>query len=391
MYSQRSQHIEPFRVMEIVARAKALERAGHDVVHFEVGEPDFATAAVIVDAARAALDQGHTKYTEATGIPELRSAIATFYRVRSGVEIDPHRVIVTSGASGALNLLSLLLVDAGDEWLMADPGYPCNRHFWMTAGASTRLVPVGPASEFNLTAELAVSHWSPRTKGVLIASPANPTGAMLSRTMLAALVHAVHARGGRLVVDEIYQGLTYGESDVPSTVLALDDDAFVVNSFSKYFGMTGWRLGWMVAPEDAIEPLSRLAQNLYIAPSTIAQYAALAAFSPDAMAEHERRRLAFAARRDLLSRALGEMGLPVAVEPKGAFYLYVDIRATGLSAEVFCQRLLEEAHVAVTPGTDFGKHCADQFVRFAYTTGLPAIREGIDRVARTLSRWRSRH
>jgi aspartate/methionine/tyrosine aminotransferase len=392
VYSQRSRRIEPFRVMQLMGRAKALERAGRAIVHFEVGEPDFATAAPIVAAGRNALAAGRTKYTEATGIPELKQAIAAFYRHRAGIELDPRRVIITSGASGALNLLSALLVDPEDEWLMADPGYPCNRHFWMLAGAVTRLVPVGPESGFQLTAALADSHWDGRCRGLLTASPANPTGAVLTRAEAAGLVQFARKHDAYLIMDEIYQGLTY-ESAAPredtgfNTVLELAPEAFVVNSFSKYFGMTGWRLGWIVAPEPALAPLERLAQNLYISPSSVAQYAALAAFDGAAMTEHERRRQAFMRRRDVLRAGLTHMGLPPAVEAAGAFYLYVDVSHTGLAAEEFCDRMLEEAGVAITPGTDFGRYRADAFVRFAYTTDEASIGEGLTRMAPLLSRW----
>ncbi len=383
MYSDRAQRIEPFRVMQLMGRAKALERAGRSVVHFEVGEPDFVTAAPILEAGKRAITAGHTKYTQASGIPELKQAIAGFYGERAGLSLEPHRIVITSGASGALNLLSALLVDPGDEWLMADPGYPCNRHFWTVAGGVMRGVPVGAESNFQMTAQLAATHWGPRTRGLLLASPANPTGAVLGRQEAHALLNFARARKGHFVMDEIYQGLSYGDSeDNATTMLTLGDDLFVVNSFSKYFGMTGWRLGWIVAPESAVEPLERLAQNMYISPSSIAQYAALAAFGEDAMAEHERRRGVFQRRRDLLREGLTHLGLPPAADAAGAFYLYVDIEALGLSAEVFCHRMLEEHGVAITPGTDFGIHRADRFVRFAYTTDDDSIREGLTRLGR---------
>lgn len=389
MYSERVQRIEPFRVMQLMGRAKALERAGRSVVHFEVGEPDFVTAAPILTAARQAIDAGHTKYTEATGIPQLKAAVAQFYRARAAVDLDPRRVIITAGASGALNLLSALLVDPGDEWLMTDPGYPCNRHFWTVAGGVMRGVPVSQTSQFQLNVDLATEHWAPRCRGLLLASPANPTGAVFERSEALALAQFAHDRRAHLIMDEIYQGLTYrAATDAMHSVLQVAQDAFVVNSFSKYFGMTGWRLGWIVAPDAAIEPLERLAQNMYICPPSIAQYAALAAFGDDAMAEHEARRATFAARRDLLCAGLTALGLPPALDPAGAFYLYVDVSSIGLSAEAFCAELLEDFGVAVTPGTDFGRYRANEFVRFAYTTDDASIRDGLDRIARFLARRR---
>jgi len=389
MFSVRSTQIEPFRVMQLVAHARELERSGRHIVHFEVGEPDFVTAEPIRAAGARAIADGHTRYTEAVGIPELRRAIAEHYQRTTGIVLESHRIVVTSGASGALLLLSALLVNVGDRWLMTDPGYPCNRHFWTIAGGEAELVPVGADTEFQLTADLARAHWSKRVAGVLLASPANPTGAVIGRRSMTALAELAAERSAALVVDEIYQGLVYEtDADALRTVLEITADAYVVQSFSKYFGMTGWRLGWIVAPEAAVEPLERLAQNLFISPSSIAQYAALAAFSTPALMEHERRREAFRLRRDLLMAGLEGLGLPVVTVPKGAFYLYVDIAATGLSAETFCWRLLNEFGVAVTPGTDFGRHQADRFVRFAYTTDERGIAEGLARVQAALGVWK---
>jgi aspartate/methionine/tyrosine aminotransferase len=388
VFSQRSARIEPFRVMELLGRARALERAGRSVVHFEVGEPDFATAEPIVRAGMQALASGQTKYTEATGLPDLRTAIAGHYRRIGGLSIDPGRIVVTSGASGALMLLSALLVDPGDVWLMTDPGYPCNRHFWTVAGGQSRLLPVGADSDFNLTPERLREETTPATRGVLFASPANPTGAVLGREAMSALCDMAASLGLQRIVDEIYQGLVYDAgTDTLPTVLSVDDGAFVVNSFSKYFGMTGWRLGWIVAPLAAVPTLERLAQNLFISPPTVSQYAALAAFSPEALAEHERRRAEFALRRDALRRGLDTLGLRVAGSPRGAFYLYVDVTSSGMKSEDFCRRLLEEFGVATTPGSDFGHHRAEDFVRFAYTTGLPAIEDGLARIQRALVAW----
>nr|MBF0685353.1 aminotransferase class I/II-fold pyridoxal phosphate-dependent enzyme [Pseudomonas sp.] len=273
-YSARSRAIEPFHVMALLARANELQALGRDVIHLEIGEPDFTTAEPIVAAGQAALAAGHTRYTAARGLPELREAIARFYEQRYQASIDPERVLITPGGSGALLLASSLLVDPGKHWLLADPGYPCNRHFLRLIEGAAQLVPVGPDVRYQLNADLVERYWDRDCVGALVASPANPTGTVLTRDELAALSGALKGRGGHLVVDEIYHGLTYGAD--AASVLEVDDDAFVLNSFSKYFGMTGWRLGWLVAPPDAVPELEKLAQNLYISAPAMAQHAALA-------------------------------------------------------------------------------------------------------------------
>lgn len=384
-YSRRSHEIAPFHVMSLLARAQALEQAGHDVIHLEIGEPDFTTAEPIVRAGQAALAAGHTRYTAARGLPALRQAISGFYRSHYGLDIDPERILVTPGGSGALLLASSLLVDPGRHWLLADPGYPCNRHFLRLVEGGAQLVPVGPDTAFQLTPSLVEQHWNADSVGALVASPANPTGTVLSSDELAALSKALHARGGHLVVDEIYHGLTYG-LDAPS-VLQVDDSAFVLNSFSKYFGMTGWRLGWLVAPPAAVPDLEKLAQNLYISASSIAQHAALACFSDEAMSIFEQRREAFRQRRDFLLPALRELGFRIEVEPQGAFYLYADVSAFTDDAQAFCAHFLETEHVAFTPGLDFGFHRANQHVRLAYTQEVPRLQEAVARIARGLQRW----
>lgn len=277
-YSARSRAIEPFHVMALLERANQLQVQGHDVIHLEIGEPDFTTAAPIVAAGQAALAAGHTRYTPARGLPQLREAIAGFYYAqRYGLSIDPERILITPGGSGALLLAASLLVDPGKHWLLADPGYPCNRHFLRLVEGAAQLVPVGPEVRYQLTPELVERYWDRDSVGALLASPANPTGTLLDRGELAGLSAALKARGGHLVVDEIYHGLTYGVN--AASVLEVDDDAFVLNSFSKYFGMTGWRLGWLVAPPAAIAELEKLAQNLYISAPSMAQHAALACSS----------------------------------------------------------------------------------------------------------------
>lgn len=385
-YSRRSHEIAPFHVMSLLARAQALEQAGHDVIHLEIGEPDFTTAEPVVRAGQAALAAGHTRYTAARGLPALRQAISGFYRSNYGLDIDPERILVTPGGSGALLLASSLLVDPGRHWLLADPGYPCNRHFLRLVEGGAQLVPVGPDTAYQLTPSLVEQHWNADSVGALVASPANPTGTVLSADELAALSKALQARGGHLVVDEIYHGLTYGLD--AASVLQVDDNAFVLNSFSKYFGMTGWRLGWLVAPLAAVPDLEKLAQNLYISASSIAQHAALACFSAESMAIFEQRREAFRERRDYLLPALRELGFRIDVEPQGAFYLYADVSAFTDDAQAFCNHFLETEHVAFTPGLDFGFHRANQHVRLAYTQEVPRLQEAVARIARGLKRFR---
>ncbi|OCX21684.1 aminotransferase [Stutzerimonas xanthomarina] len=384
-YSARSRAIEPFHVMALLSRANELQALGRDVIHLEIGEPDFTTAAPIVAAGQAALAAGHTRYTAARGLPLLREAIARFYEQRYQASIDPERVLITPGGSGALLLASSLLVDPGKHWLLADPGYPCNRHFLRLIEGAAQLVPVGPEVRYQLNADLVERHWDRDCVGALVASPANPTGTVLSRDELAELSGALKARGGHLVVDEIYHGLTYG-CDAAS-VLEVDDDAFVLNSFSKYFGMTGWRLGWLVAPIDAVPELEKLAQNLYISAPSMAQHAALACFEPATLEILEARRAEFAGRRDFLLPALRELGFNIAVVPEGAFYLYADIGAFGGDAFAFCRHMLETQFVAITPGLDFGRHQAGHHVRFAYTQDLPRLEQAVERIARGLQSW----
>jgi len=371
--------------MALLARANQLQGEGHDVIHLEIGEPDFSTAAPIVAAGQAALAAGHTRYTAARGLPPLRQAIAGFYAQRYGLSIDPERILITPGGSGALLLAASLLVDPGKHWLLADPGYPCNRHFLRLVEGAAQLVPVGADTRYQLTADLVERYWDGDSVGALVASPANPTGTLLQRDELASLSSALKVRGGHLVVDEIYHGLTYGTD--AASVLEVDDQAFVLNSFSKYFGMTGWRLGWLVAPPAAVADLEKLAQNLYISAPSMAQHAALACFEPATLEILEERRAEFGRRRDFLLPALRELGFRIAVEPEGAFYLYADISAFGGDAFAFCQHMIETEFVAITPGLDFGRHLATQHVRFAYTQSLPRLQEAVERIARGLKSW----
>ncbi len=376
--AQRLADITPFYVMDLLARARALEANGQNIVHMEVGEPDFPTPKPIVEAGRKALGSGHTHYTPAAGLPELRQAIAHLYQARHGLELSPERIVVTPGASGALLLIMAALIDPGSRVLLPDPGYPSNRQFVRVFEGKGVLVPVGPTSRYQLTPHHLGEHWDDRTVAAMVASPSNPTGTLISSPELQALDAAVNELGGILIVDEIYHGLTYGASC--PTALAVTDNAFVVNSFSKFFGMTGWRLGWVVAPEGWAPELDKLASNLFLAASTPAQHAALAAFSPETSALLEERRQIFQQRRDFLVPALQGLGFGVPSPPQGAFYVYADASAFTEDTFAFASQILEQAGVALTPGIDFGHHRANEHVRFAYTTGQDRLEEGIVRL-----------
>ncbi len=373
--------IAPFHVMDILARAQALEAAGRDIIHLEIGEPDFATPEPVVAAGIAALRAGHTHYTGALGLPALREAIAGFYAARWQAAVDPARIVVTPGASGALLLTLGLLAGPGDEVLMADPGYPCNRHFAHFCDARAVTVPVDAGSGFQLTLESLQRHATSATRAVLIASPSNPTGTAISSDELARIRHWCRAQGVALIVDEIYLALTYDGSEHSA---ARWDDVFVVNSFSKYFSMTGWRLGWLVAPAWAMPALERLAQNLFLAAATPAQHAALAAFSPATLDEIETRKADLRARRDFLLPALRERGFDIPLAPQGAFYLYADCSRLTSDSYAFANLLLEQAGIAATPGVDFGSHRAARHIRFAYTQPLPRLADAMARLDRFL-------
>ncbi|MCH4564314.1 MULTISPECIES: pyridoxal phosphate-dependent aminotransferase [Halomonas] len=383
-WNSRVARVAPFRVMSLLETAQAREAAGHDVIHLEVGEPDFPTPEPVVAAGGEALAAGHTRYTPAAGLPALREAIAGHYAEHFGAEVDPARILVTPGASGALLLASQLLVGPGDRVLMADPNYPCNRHFMALAGAEVDAVPVGDESGWQLDAELVARHWRDDTRLAMLASPSNPTGHMLDAEQLAGVAATVAAREGHLLVDEIYQGLCF---DLPSlSVASLTPDAFVVNSFSKYFGMTGWRLGWLLAPQAAVEPLTRLAQNVFLAAPTPAQHAALAAFTPECRGILEARRVELGRRRDALLAGLARLGLAPSLPPQGAFYLWLDISRYSDDSQAFCQRLLEEENVAITPGIDFALSGGEHHVRIAFTTGIARLEEAVSRLERFLAR-----
>ena len=382
LYSRRLEAIAPFRVMELLARAQALDAAGVDVVHMEVGEPDFATPQPILEAAAEAVNGGLTRYTAASGLPELRAAVAGFYASRYGCDVGHERILVTAGASGALLLATAMVVEPGDNLVMADPGYPCNRHFLQTFGGQAQLVAVGPGEDYQLNGALVQGAWDERTRGALLASPANPTGSVIQEGALRKVIEVVDARAGFLLMDEIYHQLTFTK-EPPRSVLSLTNDAFVIGSFSKYFGMTGFRLGWLVVPEGAQADALKLAQNLFICPSTLAQHAALAAFNPETMAVMEAQRVTLQERRDFLVPALREAGFGVPRMPEGAFYVYAEL-PEGLEAEAFCNTALDQYHVSITPGTDFGFHRAQEHVRITYAESLPRLQEGVRRLARAL-------
>lgn len=381
-FAKRVAEIEPFRVVEVLTRAKELQAAGRDIVHLEAGEPDFATALPIIRAAQAALERGETYYSQAAGIPELRRALSQHYRLEYGIDVPPERIMITPGASGALLLISALLINPSDGMLMTDPGYPCNRHFLRLVEGRGQLVPVGPEDHFQLSAAKAADHWQSNTVGAMVASPANPTGEILTHQELSDLFQVCRDRGGQLIVDEIYHGLTYGVK-APS-ILEITDQAYVINSFSKYFGMTGWRLGWLVAPEQAIPHLEKLAQNLFISMSTPAQFGALAAFEPETRSILDARRDEFARRRDFLLPELRRLGFEIPNTPAGALYLYAGIQRFSDDGQAFAMDLLENHGVAITPGTDFGYYRQNEYVRFAYTTGMERLEEAVRRLEAAL-------
>ncbi len=376
--------------MEFGKRAEALELAGQRVIRLNIGEPDFGAPPAVIDAMRAQMDGRAQAYTQALGLPALRAAIAGFYATVHGVQVDPGQVVVTAGASAALLLVAAALVDPGDRVLVADPSYPCNRHFLAGFGADVALVPTNAASRFQLDTSLVEAHWTAATRGVLIASPSNPTGTSVQPDQLQAICAWVAARDGWRVVDEIYLNLADRDATgaAAQTVLAHDPGAVVINSFSKTFGMTGWRLGWCIAPPALMPALERLAQNYYICPSVPAQNAALACFTPETLALCEQRRQELKARRDLVLQGLTRLNLPVPVPPDGAFYIYFDVASTGLDALRFCERALEEAGVALTPGADFGHCSASTHVRLSYATARSDLSEGLQRLERWLAGMR---
>ena len=387
--TQRAQSIAPFYVMEVGREAEALARSavcdpargGRRMVFLNIGEPEWPAAAGVVDAAKATLDAGRTQYTPATGLPALREAIAGWYGSHFGLDIATSRIVVTAGASAALQLASLALFETGDRVLMPDPSYPCNRHFVTATGATPVLLPTNAAQRFQPSCTQIAAAWDEHTRGVVLASPSNPTGTSIAPHELRAIHALARERGGVTIVDEIYLGLSF-ERQYGHSALALGDDVVSVNSFSKYFGMTGWRLGWLVLPEALVAPVERLAQNLYICPSAVAQHAALACFEPEALAEYERRRALLQARRDFVVTELTAMGLPVPVAPDGAFYAWIDVSSVTTSSWDYAFELMRNAQIALTPGRDFGHAEPERWMRLSFAGPIEDLREA-------LARWRA--
>lgn len=377
-YSDRLADIQPFFVMEVLSRAKALEREGRDIIHLEIGEPDFPTPPLVVECATEFLRRGEIRYTPAAGLPELREAISKYYRDRYGVCVASERIFVTPGASGAFLLAMGLLLNQGDKVLLADPGYPCYANFVRLYGGTPALVPVGAESRFHVNSEILATHWDDQTKGAVIASPSNPTGTVLYPDELNALVDEIERRSGFLIADEIYHGLEY-EKPSP-TALTYSDRVFVVNSFSKYFGMTGWRLGWLVVPSDSIDNAEKLAQNMFISAPAPSQYGALASFKEENLQELERRRRVFQSRRDYLCDQLRKIGFSLNTIPSGAFYVYADCSRLTSNSLDFAMGLLEKTGVAVTPGKDFGKNSPEAYLRFSYAVTLEQLADALSRI-----------
>jgi len=376
--ADRMSSIEPFHVMDILARARQMEADGRDIVHMEVGEPDFATVQPIIDAGRQALAEGKTHYTPAIGLAALREAISNYYEHRYGHGVPAGQCVVAPGASGALQLALGVSVNPGDEVLIADPGYPCNRHMVTMLGGVAKPVPVTCATGFQLNASLVEQCWTDKTRVVMLASPSNPTGTLVEYEELKRINEFVEEKGGLVIVDEIYHGLVYGEQ--PPTALKAGANIIVINSFSKYFGMTGWRLGWLIAPGELIDPLDRLAQNIFLAAPTPAQYAAITALAEDTRPLLDERRDEFKRRRDFLLRELQQIGFVIECEPVGAFYLYANCSGFTDDSMQFSNDLLEKAGVAITPGADFGDNRPNEYVRLAYTTNMARLEEGVKRI-----------
>jgi aspartate/methionine/tyrosine aminotransferase len=376
--AKRLDNIEPFYVVQVITRAIELEAQGKSIINLAVGEPDFPTPQPIVDAAVAALKSDRMRYSPSLGSDALRQALSNWYQSRYAVGVPAERIAVTSGASGALLLTMGMVISEGDEVLMPDPSYPCNRHFVSSMGGSAKLIPVGAETEYQLTSLLVEQNWTERTVGVMVASPSNPTGTLMDHDELRKIIEFVRGRGGVVIVDEIYQGLTYGGQE--RTALDISDDVFVINSFSKYFAMTGWRLGWAVMPEGYVEHFEKLAQNLYISNSDVAQRAALLAFNPETIEEAEKNRSRYREHRDFLLPALRDLGFKIPVEPSGAFYIYADCTNFTNDSYSFSHDVLEKAGVAIAPGLDFGDHRANEHVRFSYPKPIPVLQEGIRRL-----------
>ncbi|MFN3376921.1 MAG: pyridoxal phosphate-dependent aminotransferase [Burkholderiaceae bacterium] len=392
-FAARAERIEPFYVMEVAKAAQALaQQVAHTdqpMIFLNIGEPDFTAPPLVQEAAARAVRDGATQYTQALGLPALRERISQWYADRFGVQVPARRIVVTAGASAALQLACLALVDEGDEVLMPDPSYPCNRHFVSAAGGTAVLLPTTAQERFQLSAAKVEAAWGPRTRGVLLASPSNPTGTSIAPEELRRIHAAVQARGGVTLIDEIYLGLSY-DKRFGHTALALDEQVVSINSFSKYFNMTGWRLGWMVVPEAMVPVVEKLAQNLFICASTVSQLAALACFERESLAEYERRRAEFRARRNFFIPALHSLGLAVPVQPDGAFYAWADCTQAaerlGVQGSWDCAfAIMRAAHLAITPGRDFGTADTGRFVRFSTANSMAQLEEAVARLRRVLA------
>ena len=376
--AKRMGGFSPFYVMELLQRAKQLEAQGKNIIHMEVGEPDFSTPSAIIDEAVKHIQTGNVKYTAASGLLELKEKISEYYLKQYRVAIDPKRIFITPGASGAFLLALGVSLSPNEELLMADPCYPCNQNFVRLMGGKTKLINVDAKTDYQLSAHLIEQNWTDNTKGVLIASPSNPTGTLISEAELECSINQVSALGGCFFSDEIYHGLVYGKK--ARSALEFSDEVFVINSFSKYFGMTGWRIGWLVVPEAFVDAAERLAQTVFISTATHSQYAALAAFTAENMAELESRKLEFEKRRDFLYDNLNRLGFEIAAKPEGAFYIYANCSRFTEDSFQFAKDLLEQQGVAVTPGKDFGNNQQNCYIRFAYTVSIAKMTVAIERI-----------
>ena len=388
--SRRAREAQPFRAMVFGERADEMIARSISVIKLSLGEPDFGAPPAVRDAMREQYDGRALPYTAALGLPELRRAIADFYHERHHVDIDPRRIVITAGGSAALLLATALTVDPGDEVIVADPSYPCNRELIRSFEGVVVDVPTSAATRFHLNAKLVDRAWSERTKAVMVTSPSNPTGTTIDFDVLKGVCDLARFRGAWRIIDETYLDLADREpdgSEVRSALLA-DPDAIICNSFSKFFGMTGWRLGWAVVPEYTIEAVDDLATNYYLCAHTPTQHAALACFTPESLAVCEERRQELLARRRIVVSGLERIGLPLEVVPNGAFYAYFSVAGTGLDAWTFCERALEEAHVALTPGRDFGPATADTHVRLSYAASREALTEGLSRLGKFVASLR---
>ncbi|NWF39044.1 aminotransferase class I/II-fold pyridoxal phosphate-dependent enzyme [Mariprofundus sp. NF] len=367
--------------MQLLERAKELEAEGKKIIHMEIGEPDFPTPASVIEAAKVALDSGDNFYTPSTGSPVLQKALSEWYQEEYGLSVAPERILITPGTSGAFSLIYAALLEAGESVLLSDPGYPCQRNFIRLTGAEPLNIPVGPETRYHLSAELIEKHWQEGTRAAVVINPSNPTGTLIEDGELKAVAESCRRLGGYLISDEIYHGLTYGAK--ARCALEFDENTIIVNGFSKRWAMTGWRIGWVIVPDELIDGCRRVMQNIFIAAPTLSQYAATAALQNSD--DIEAMRLAYGKRRSYLLQELPKLGFNIVIEPQGAFYIYADVSSITDDSRAFCWQMLEEAGVAITPGEDFGSYKSTQHLRFSYATSMDDIREGIARIRQFLS------